>query len=106
MYMHHTFRILDEESFTTCQFCAEIYPLAKANKMKCLASHDFFVDNSEQSIQMHVADRQLDLKRFCEQYLKDELSLTWRVIFAKILSRSILLPRCTICLEKPTVAFL
>lgn len=55
---------------------------------------------------MHVADRQLDLKRFCEQYLKDEKCLTWRVIFAKILSRSILLPRCTICLEKPTVAFL
>lgn len=50
MYMYHAFRILDEESFTTCQFCAEIYPLAKANKMKCLASHDFFVDNSEQSI--------------------------------------------------------
>ena len=42
-----------------------------ANKLKCWATHDFFVDNSEQRIQMHVADRQLDLKLVCE-YLNEE----------------------------------
>ena len=105
MYMHHTFRILDEESFTTCQYCAEIYPLAKVSKLKCAASHDFFVDNSQQSIQMHVADRSLDLKRFCE-YLNEEEKMSWRSVFAKILARSVILPRCTICLDKTTAAFL
>ena len=63
--------MLDEDSFSTCQYCAEIYPHAMANKLKCWATHDFFVDNSEQRIQMHVADRQLDLKLVCE-YLNEE----------------------------------
>ena len=26
MYMHYTVRLLDDESFATCQFCSEIYP--------------------------------------------------------------------------------
>ena len=105
MYQHHAFRMLDEDSFTTCQYCAEIYPHAMANKLKCSATHDFFVDNSEQRIQMHVADRQLDLKLVCV-YLHDEEKLTWREIFAKILARSIILPRCSVCLDKTSAAFL
>ena len=55
--MHHAFRLLDDESFTTCMYCSEIYPAAKLHKLKCQANKDLFVDNSEQAIQMHVADR-------------------------------------------------
>ena len=50
MYMYHALKMLDDDSFTTCQFCSEIYPHAQANKLKCSATHDFFVDNSEQRI--------------------------------------------------------
>ena len=66
LYQHNAFRLLDDESFTTCQYCEEIYPAAKAHKLKCSANKDFFIDDSEKAIQMHVADRQLDLKRLCE----------------------------------------
>ena len=54
---------------------------------------------------MHVADRQLDLKRLCE-FAHEQGEMTWRIIFAKILARSIILPRCNVCLEKTTPAYL
>ena len=105
MYMHHTTRLLDDESFATCQFCFEIYPQEYANKLKCHATHHFFVDNSEQRIQMHVADRQLDLKRFCD-YLHEEEKFSWKKIFAKVLARSIILPDCSVCYDKTSAAYL
>lgn len=47
MFMHYVLKMLDEESFCTCQFCSEIYPLAHAHLLKCeaAASHHF-VDNT------------------------------------------------------------
>ena len=51
MFMCHVMKVLDDESFCTCQFCSEIYPLAHANLLKCEAagSHNF-VDNTQQKI--------------------------------------------------------
>ena len=54
---------------------------------------------------MHVADRQLDLKRFSE-YLNEQKMLSWKQIFAKVLARSIILPNCSVCLDKTSAAFL
>ena len=105
LYMHHATRLLDEECLTTCQFCNEIYPATRGHKLKCTATHDFFVDNSEEAIQMHVADRYLDLKRLCD-HLNEDLSMPWKTIFAKILARSVILPRCSVCQQKPSAAFL
>ena len=105
MFKYHALQLLHDESFMTCQFCREIYPVANAHKLTCSAMHDFFVDNSENSIQMHVANQQLDLERFCE-YLHGEENIHWKLIFAMVLARSIILHRCQVCLDKTTAAFL
>ena len=104
MFMHYVFKMLDEESFCTCQFCSEIYPLAHANLLKCEAadSHNF-VDNTQQKIQMHMADRGLDLKRLCE-YMNQEEGISWQNIHAKIVARSIITPPCMNCQKRVTVA--
>jgi len=84
--------LLQEDSFTVCNFCYEVYLQSHALKLHCSRANHF-VDAQQNRINMHVSSSVYDISGLA-YYLNQNYAVRWMQIHAFFKASSVILPTC------------